>query len=73
MNNVRRRQDMNSVLNLENVTKKYKDNTVVDGLSLDIKKGEVFALLGANGAGKTTTIKMILGLTKINSGKIDIN
>ena len=64
---------MNSVLNLENVTKKYKDNTVVDGLSLDIKKGEVFALLGANGAGKTTTIKMILGLTKINSGKIDIN
>ena len=63
---------MNSVLNIENVTKKFKDNTVVDGLSLDIKKGEVFALLGANGAGKTTTIKMILGLTKISSGTIEI-
>lgn len=72
MNSVRRRQHMNSVLNIENVTKKYKDNTVVDGLSLDIKKGEVFALLGANGAGKTTTIKMILGLTKISSGTIEI-
>lgn len=52
---------MKEVLKLENVTKKYKDKTVVDNLSLNIDKGEVFALLGANGAGKTTTIKMILG------------
>jgi ABC-2 type transport system ATP-binding protein len=63
---------MNQVLTIENVTKKYKENTVVDNLSLDIKKGEVFALLGANGAGKTTTIKMILGLTKITDGKITV-
>ena len=43
---------MNELLKLENVTKKYKDKTVVDKLSLSIEKGEVFALLGANGAGK---------------------
>ncbi len=63
---------MNELLKLENVTKKYKDKTVVDKLSLNIKKGEVFALLGANGAGKTTTIKMILGLAKVSDGKIEI-
>ena len=63
---------MNEMLKIENVTKKYKNKTVVDNLSLDIKKGEVFALLGANGAGKTTTIKMILGLAKVSEGKITI-
>lgn len=63
---------MKEMLRLENVTKTYKDKTVVDGLSLNIDQGEVFALLGANGAGKTTTIKMILGLTKTTSGNIKI-
>ena len=63
---------MKEVLKLENVTKKYKDKTVVDNLSLNIDKGEVSALLGANGAGKTTTIKMILGLAKVSSGNIEI-
>ena len=63
---------MNALLKLENVTKKYKDKTVGDKLSLSIEKGEVFALLGANGAGKTTTIKMILGLAKVSSGEITI-
>ena len=63
---------MKEALKLENVTKKYKDKTVVDNLSLNIDKGEVFALLGANGAGKTTTIKMILGLAKVSSGNIEI-
>ncbi|MCR5249885.1 MAG: ABC transporter ATP-binding protein [Lachnospiraceae bacterium] len=63
---------MNEILKLENVTKSYKDKTVVDALSFSIGKGEVFALLGANGAGKTTTIKMILGLAKPSSGKIEI-
>ena len=63
---------MNEMISLENVTKTYKDKTVVDKLSLSVGKGEVFALLGANGAGKTTTIKMILGLTKVSSGNIKI-
>ena len=64
---------MKDVLALENVTKSYKGATVVNNLSLNIKKGEVFALLGANGAGKTTTIKMILGLTGTTSGKIEVD
>lgn len=63
---------MNEMLRLENVTKKYKNKTVVDNLSLSIEGGEVFALLGANGAGKTTTIKMILGLAKVSEGNITI-
>ena len=63
---------MNEMISLENVTKTYKDKTVVDKLSLSVGKGEVFALLGANGAGKTTTIKMILGLAKVSSGNITI-
>ena len=63
---------MDSILVLKNVTKTYKEKKVVDDLSLNIGKGEVFALLGANGAGKTTTIKMILGLAKTSSGNITI-
>lgn len=63
---------MKEMLRLENVTKKYKNKTVVDNLSLSIEGGEVFALLGANGAGKTTTIKMILGLAKVSEGNITI-
>ena len=63
---------MNEMLRIENVTKKYKNKTVVDNLSLNIEGGEVFALLGANGAGKTTTIKMILGLAKVSEGNITI-
>ena len=72
MATVREVRKMNEILKLENVTKNYKDKTVVDALSFSIEKGEVFALLGANGAGKTTTIKMVLGLAKQSSGKIEI-
>ena len=61
------------MITINNLTKVYKKNTVVDNLSLSIKKGEVFALLGANGAGKTTTIKMILGLAKVSGGDIKID
>ncbi|SDB11333.1 ABC transporter ATP-binding protein [Butyrivibrio sp. INlla16] len=63
---------MSDIMVLKNVKKTYKEMTAVNDLSLNIKKGEVFALLGANGAGKTTTIKMILGLAKASSGDIEI-
>ncbi len=53
---------------IENLTKKYKDLTAVDNLSLTINKGELFSLLGVNGAGKTTTIKMLSCLTKSTQG-----
>ena len=48
--------------------KRYKDLTAVDNLSLDIRQGELFSLLGVNGAGKTTVIKMLSCLTKPTSG-----
>ena len=55
-------------IRIENLTKKYKDVTAVDGLSLTISDGELFSLLGINGAGKTTTIKMLSCLTSPTSG-----
>ena len=57
-----------TAIKIENLTKKYKDVTAVDGLSLSIGEGELFSLLGINGAGKTTTIKMLSCLTLPTSG-----
>ena len=54
---------------IKELTKKYKDVTAVDGLSLSVKDGELFSLLGVNGAGKTTTIKMLCCLTEPTSGE----
>ena len=56
-----------------NLTKKYKDIIAVDQLNLQVKKGELFSLLGVNGAGKTTTIKMLSCLTQPTSGDAFIN
>ena len=50
------------------LTKRYKDITAVDGLDLEIRQGELFALLGVNGAGKTTAIKMLSCLTQPTKG-----
>ena len=55
-------------IRIERLTKKYKDVTAVDALSLTVEKGELFSLLGVNGAGKTTTIKMLSCLTRPTSG-----
>ena len=53
---------------VRNVTKSFENRTVVDNLSFDVKKGEVFGLLGHNGAGKSTTIDLILGLKEPDTG-----
>lgn len=60
-------------IRLENLVKKYNGNAAVSGISLTIKKGELFGLLGPNGAGKSTTISMIVGLLKPAEGSIFIN
>lgn len=52
----------------DNLTKKYKDVTAVEGLSLTVEQGELFSLLGVNGAGKTTTVKMLSCLTRPTAG-----
>ena len=54
------------------LTKRFKDKVAVNGIDLNIKQGELFALLGTNGAGKTTTIKMLSGLILPTSGSIKI-
>ena len=56
-------------IKIENLTKKYRDVTAVDNLSLTIQEGELFSLLGVNGAGKTTTIKMLSCLCEPTSGE----
>ncbi|KGM94783.1 bacitracin ABC transporter ATP-binding protein [Clostridium novyi A str. 4552] len=63
---------MSYVLKTYNLTKTYKSTNVVDNLNLNIKKGDIYGFLGKNGAGKTTTIKMILGLLKSTSGRIEL-
>jgi multiple sugar transport system ATP-binding protein len=59
-------------IQLENVTKKYKENVAVDGLSLDIADNEFFVLFGPAGAGKTTTLKTIAGIEMPQEGLVKI-
>lgn len=61
------------ILQLRNVTKRIGGKTIIDGLSFEVPKGEVFGFLGPNGAGKTTTIRMVVGLMKISEGEILID
>jgi ABC-2 type transport system ATP-binding protein len=61
---------MNNTLELRHVTKRYDRFVAVDDLSLDIEKGSVFGLLGPNGAGKTSSIRMMMGITMPDSGKV---
>lgn len=62
-----------AILSIRNLCKSYGENKVVDNLSFDVYRGEVFGFLGPNGAGKTTTISMICGLLKADEGDITIN
>ena len=59
---------MTNAIEIKNLTKQYKDVTAVDHLSLEVRRGELFSLLGVNGAGKTTTIKMLCCLSAPTEG-----
>ncbi|HHX82096.1 MAG TPA: ABC transporter ATP-binding protein [Pseudomonadaceae bacterium] len=70
---------MEAILRAENLCKRYprpdrKGETfmAVDGISLEIRRGEIFGLLGPNGAGKTTTLEMLEGLTDIDGGSAEV-
>ena len=54
---------------VQNLTRKFKQFTAVNQISFEVYKGEIFGFLGANGAGKTTTIRMLCGLLMPTSGK----
>ncbi|HEY9857360.1 MAG TPA: ABC transporter ATP-binding protein [Stenomitos sp.] len=58
------------LLEVRNLTKRFGDLLVVDGISFDLERGEMLGLLGPNGAGKTTTIQMLLGLITPTAGSI---
>lgn len=62
----------NIVISVSELKKFFGEVKAVNGISFDVKKGEVFGLLGPNGAGKTTTIKLLLGLLEPNEGTIKI-
>lgn len=62
----------NVTLQVSNVTKRYGDFTAVEDLSFDVRAGRVFGFLGPNGAGKTTTIRMIVGITAPDEGKVEL-
>ncbi|MDF2837568.1 MAG: bacitracin transporter ATP-binding protein [Paenibacillus sp.] len=61
-----------SIVQMREVTKRIGKRTIIDKLTLDLPRGEVFGFLGPNGAGKTTTIRMMVGLMSLTSGEIKI-
>lgn len=61
---------MEYLLSTDCLTKKFKRQTAIDNISLHIRQGEIYGLIGKNGAGKTTFLKMISGLSKPTSGDI---
>lgn len=61
------------VLEVKNLSKKYKNRLAVDNVSFEVFSGEIFGFLGPNGAGKSTTIKMLTGLATMTSGDVLIN
>ncbi len=61
-----------SIISVSNVTKKFRENTVLDNVSLELEKGTVTGLVGRNGSGKTILMKCILGLVSPTSGSITV-
>jgi ABC-2 type transport system ATP-binding protein len=59
---------MDEIIKTDKLSKCYKDVNAVDGVSLNVSKGEIYGFLGLNGAGKTTTIRMLLGMIRPTSG-----
>jgi ABC-2 type transport system ATP-binding protein len=60
---------MNAAIETNNLVKRYGDVTAVDGLSLQVARGEIYAFLGLNGAAKTTTIRLLPGMVRPTSGE----
>ena len=61
-----------SVIRTEKLTRRFKKVTAVDGLDLDVQRGEVFGLVGPDGAGKTTTIRMLCAIMDPTEGSAEV-
>lgn len=64
---------MGATITIENAVKRYGNDTIINGLSLEVKPGEFFTLLGPSGCGKTTLLRMIIGFNSIEGGTFKIN
>src|SRR5438105_3378671 len=64
---------MSAIISIKNLSKSYGGNKAVNGLNLEIQKGEFYGFLGPNVAGKTTTIRMITGILQADEGVITID
>ncbi len=65
-------KDLEKIIEVKNLVKKFGSFVANDNLTFDVYKGEIFGFLGANGAGKTTTMKILCGLSKPTSGKVNV-
>lgn len=63
---------MKTIVSFNNVTKKYNNKTALNNISLKIKEGNIYGLIGENGAGKSTILKLIVNLVKATSGRIEV-
>lgn len=61
-----------NILKVSNISKKIKNKEIIKGIDLEIDKGEILGFLGPNGSGKSTTLRMIVGLSRPDSGYIEI-
>ena len=64
---------MKNIISIENITKNFGGFRAINNLSLDVKSGEIYGLLGSNGAGKSTTINILLGFLEPDAGNAFIN
>jgi ABC-2 type transport system ATP-binding protein len=62
----------NAVITVENLTRHFGTRLAVDGLTLDVRRGEVFGFLGHNGAGKTTTVRLLNGVLSPSAGTLQV-
>src|SRR5574344_1036561 len=64
--------EMNNIIELKDVVKKYGDKVAVDHLTMSVKQGEIFGFLGPNGAGKTTTVRIVSTPTDFSEGNVTV-
>lgn len=70
--NLKGSYNMNKVIQVQNLTKRYNDIIAVDHINFEVNEGEIFGFLGPNGAGKTTTWRMLTGIINSDEGKVHI-
>ena len=63
---------MSTLIQASNIVTKFGDNVIHDGVSLEVKKGEIFGLLGGSGSGKTTLLREMILLQKYDSGSMSV-